>query len=57
MLVKLESIAGNEVSATTSLKIAEFTEKRHADVLRDIENLVNSGKFTERNFALSSHKV
>lgn len=40
---------------TTSLIIAEVFLKRHADVLRDIENLSCSQEFRERNFALSSY--
>lgn len=44
-----------------SLQIAETFEKRHADVLRDIEKLTEpasglSERFGERNFALSSYK-
>jgi Rha family phage regulatory protein len=42
---------------TTSLKIAETFGKRHADVLRAIENLKCSQKFRERNFALSSYST
>ena len=57
MLVKLESITGNEVSATTSLKIAEFTRLLHKNVLQSIENLVNSGKLGELNFQLSNYKT
>jgi len=41
---------------TTSLKVAEYFEKRHADVLRDIEALDCSPEFTQRNFALSYYK-
>lgn len=40
---------------TTSLIIAEVFEKRHSDILRDIENLSCSQEFRERNFALSSY--
>jgi len=40
-------------SVTTSLIIAQTFEKRHADVLRDIENLHCSRDFSERNFALT----
>ncbi len=39
-----------------SLQVAETFGKRHADVLRDIENLECSDEFRERNFALSSYK-
>jgi len=42
----------NQVS-TTSRLIAQKFEKRHADVLRAIENLECSRNFQERNFALS----
>lgn len=42
----------NQVSTTSKL-IAQKFEKRHADVLRAIENLECSPKFQERNFALS----
>lgn len=42
----------NQVS-TTSRLIAQKFEKRHADVLRAIENLECSPKFQQRNFALS----
>lgn len=56
ILVKLEDVGSTKVAATTSLKIAEFTGKEHKHVLRDIETLVNSGKFTESNFGLSSYK-
>ena len=34
-----------------SLDIAELTGKRHADVMRDIRNLLEQG-VNERNFAL-----
>ena len=37
----------------TSLMVAEKFEKRHADVLRAIQNLECSNDFTERNFASS----
>jgi phage regulator Rha-like protein len=56
MLVKLESIAGNNVNATTSLKIAEFTGLLHKNVLQSIENLIPSGKFNELNFQPVDYK-
>lgn len=37
---------------TNSLQIAEVFEKRHADILRAIENLPNDD-FRQRNFALT----
>ena len=39
----------------SSLEVAELTGKRHADVMRDIRNLLDQG-VAERNFALSEYK-
>lgn len=49
----------NERPATTSLAIAECFDKRHCDVMRDIQNLIENcpGDFHKRNFALMSRKV
>ena len=49
-LVQVQKLHAENVLATTSLKIAEFTGKRHDNVLREIEKLVNTGKFTQLNF-------
>jgi Rha family phage regulatory protein len=46
----------DNVPTTTSLKVAEVTGKRHADVIRKIESLECSISFTERNIALSAYK-
>lgn len=46
---------GNPI--TTSVVVAEKFGKRHADVLRAIENLDCSDGFRQRNFALTSHEV
>jgi len=56
MLVEITKINKEEVTVVTSLDVAETFEKRHADVLRDIEKLECSQEFRERNFALSSYK-
>ena len=41
-----------EVKSTmSSIEIAELTGKRHADIMRDIRNLLEQG-VNERNFAL-----
>lgn len=56
MLVEIMIMNKAEVTVVTSLDIAETFGKRHADVLRDIDNLQCSNEFTERNFALSSYK-
>ena len=56
MLVEIAKINKEEVTVVSSLDVAETFEKRHADVLRDIEKLECSQEFRERNFALSSYK-
>lgn len=50
-----------DIARVDSLYVAEFFEKNHKEVLRDIRNIAapNSGlskEFTERNFALGSYK-
>ncbi|WP_440464356.1 Rha family transcriptional regulator [Psychrobacter sp. ASPA161_6] len=42
----------NEVPKTTSLVVAKFFGKRHANVIRDIERLDCSGDFMRLNFEL-----
>ncbi len=44
-------ISKDQRATTTSLTVAEVFEKRHADVLRAVENLECSDDFTKRNFA------
>ena len=56
MLVEITGKRYEERLVTTSRKIAETFEKRHADVIRDIETMKCSEQFRERNFALSSYK-
>lgn len=56
MLVEVKRVSKTEITVVTSLDIAETFEKRHADVLRDIERLQCSEEFTQRNFALTSYK-
>lgn len=53
--MKLVFIENNR-PVTDSLTVAETFGKRHADVLRAIENLECSPEFTERNFASSDYK-
>lgn len=55
MLVEVKRVKKEEITVVTSLDVAETFGKRHADVLRDIDNLACSKEFTERNFALSSY--
>ncbi len=57
MLVEVSKINKQEVTVVSSLDVAETFEKRHADVLRDIERLGCSKEFRERNFAFSKYKV
>ena len=49
---QLVTAQGEQVT-TTSRKIAELFGKRHADILRRIDNLDCGEDFTERNFAFS----
>jgi len=46
----------NDQITTTSIDIAKHFGKRHADVLRRVEKLGCSAKFSERNFALAEYK-
>lgn len=46
----------NNKAYCSSRQVAEEFEKRHADVLRDIESLDCSDEFRERNFAFSSYR-
>ena len=55
-IVKQDNINGQTVPSTTSLKIAEVTGKEHKHVIRDIENLVDTGKFNESNFGFSTYQ-
>lgn len=57
MLVKITERNKEDVLTTTSRQVAGVFEKRHADVLRDIENLNCSEQFRKRNFALSEYKA
>lgn len=50
----LVQIKDNKVY-TTSLDVARVFNKRHADVLKTIENLECSNEFIKRNFSLSSY--
>ncbi len=56
MLVEMKKLNKKEQIVVSSRDIAETFGKRHSDILRDIENLNCSQKFTERNFALGSYK-
>jgi Rha family phage regulatory protein len=46
----------NDQITTTSTDLAKCFGKRHADVLRRVENLGCSAEFSERNFALAEYK-
>ena len=56
MLVEIIGSKNEERVVTSSRNIAKRFDKRHADVLRAIDNLECSYEFTQRNFALSSYK-
>lgn len=55
-LVKIENVSGNQVPATTSLAIADFTGKEHKNVLQSIEILISSGKLGTLNFQPTFYK-
>lgn len=57
MLVEVKRISKEEITVVSSLDVAETFEKRHSDVLRDIEELGCSKDFRERNFALSKYLI
>ena len=57
MLVEVKRINKLEMTVVSSLDVAETFEKRHADVLRDIEELGCSENFRERNFTRSKYLV
>lgn len=54
-LVEMDNSRG--IPVTTSRKVAMVFEKRHADVLRDIEALDCTADFRERNFAFSTYRA
>lgn len=56
MLVEITGKQNEEVLTTTSRKIADAFGKEHKNVIRDIENLDCSDKFTQLNFELSVYK-
>ena len=51
MLVEIMKVNKAEITACTSLDVAETFGKNHKDVLRDIRELQCSDEFRERNFA------
>ena len=46
----------NDQITTTSTDLAKYFGKRHADVIRRVENLGCSAEFNERNFALVEYE-
>mgnify|MGYP000226972079 CR=1 FL=1 len=46
----------NDQITTTSTDLAKYFGKRHADVIRRVENLGCSAEFSERNFELAEYK-
>lgn len=54
-LVKVSQRNDSKEVTTTSLKVAEFFNKRHTEVLRTIHNLECSPKFRQRNFASAEY--
>ena len=54
-LVKVSKRNESKEVTTTSLKVAEFFNKRHTEVLRTIQNLECSPEFRQRNFASAEY--
>ena len=52
---QLQATLNNQALTMSSLEIKDLTGKRHADVLRDIENMFNQLDITQRTFS-SSYK-
>jgi Rha family phage regulatory protein len=50
-----ELVKMNSKGIISSREIAELTDKRHADVMRDIRNLIDQGAIGRLSFALSSY--
>ena len=57
MLVEVSKINKQEVTAVSSLDVAETFEKRHDDVLKSIRNLGCSDKFRTPQFLRSRHTL
>lgn len=51
----MEQLQLTNKETMTSLEVSELINKRHADVMRDIRNLIEQG-VAERNFALGTYK-
>ncbi|MCR0998649.1 Rha family transcriptional regulator [Serratia rubidaea] len=51
-----EIIVSHGQAVTTTRSVSDFFGKRHADVIRRVENIDCSPEFTERNFALSAYQ-
>jgi len=54
-VIQLQDINGKKVIATTSLTVADFTGKDHRKVVRDIDKLIQTGRFSELDVELSTY--
>lgn len=54
-LVTLHELNRKSIAATTTKQIAEYTGKRHDNILRDVEDLLKTGQFNHLNFEESSY--
>jgi Rha family phage regulatory protein len=54
-LVVFNQISGKKVPSTTSIKISEVFEKRHDNILREINKLIKTERFTDLNFEASEY--
>lgn len=55
MTTKITLAVSHGYPITTSLQVAEYFGKRHADVIRALETLECSDEFSQRNFALAEY--
>ena len=58
-LIVKHKVKGEDIPVTTSRKVAEYFEKEHKNVIRDIENILDGGALKielSSMFILSSYK-
>lgn len=53
----MNQLMNNTKRMMSSKEIEEYTGKRHADIMRDIRNLINQEAILESSFAFESYSV
>lgn len=56
-IVEFKKIGESKIPATTSLAISQVFEKRHDNVIREIETLIETGRFSRLNFEESTYST